>query len=68
MYYADARTAPSKSYRTYHQCVSEDRLRDQIHPRCFCRPPPPRTLDEIRADIPAVEQETAGLLTEILGR
>ena len=36
--------------------------------RCFCRPPPTRTLDEIRADIPAVEQETAGLLTEILGR
>ena len=36
--------------------------------RYFYRPPPARTLEEIRADILAVEQETAGLLTEILGR
>ena len=36
--------------------------------RYFYRPPPTRTLEEIRADILAVEQETAGLLTEILGR
>ena len=36
--------------------------------RYFYRPPPTRTLEEIRADILAVEQETAGLLNAILGR
>jgi type I restriction enzyme M protein len=35
--------------------------------RYFYKPPPLRTLDEIRADIVALEQETAGLLDEITG-
>ena len=35
--------------------------------RYFYRPPPLRTLDEIRADILAAEQESEGLLAEILG-
>ena len=34
--------------------------------RYFYEPKPMRTLDEIRADILAIEQETEGLLTEIL--
>ena len=34
--------------------------------RHFYRPPPLRTLDEIRADILAADQEAHGLLTEIL--
>ena len=36
--------------------------------RYFYKPKPMRTLDEIRADILALEQETDGLLTEILGQ
>ena len=35
--------------------------------RYFYKPQPMRTLDEIRADILALEQETEGLLTEIIG-
>ena len=35
--------------------------------RYFYRPKPMRTLEEIRADILALEQETEGLLAEILG-
>jgi type I restriction enzyme M protein len=35
--------------------------------RYFYKPQPLRTLEEIRADILAVEQETEGLLAEILG-
>lgn len=35
--------------------------------RYFYKPQPMRTLDEIRADILAVEQETGGLLGEIIG-
>ena len=35
--------------------------------RYFYKPQPLRTLDEIRADITAVEKETEGLLSEILG-
>ena len=35
--------------------------------RHFYRPPPLRTLDEIRADILAADREAHGLLTEILG-
>ena len=35
--------------------------------RYFYKPQPLRTLDEIRADILAVEQETEGLLAEIIG-
>ena len=35
--------------------------------RYFYKPKPMRTLAEIRADILALEQETEGLLTEILG-
>ena len=35
--------------------------------RYFYKPQPMRTLDEIRADILAVERETEGLLTEIIG-
>ena len=35
--------------------------------RYFYKPEPMRTLEEIRADILAVERETAGLLSEILG-
>ena len=35
--------------------------------RYFYRPEPMRTLEEIRADILAVERETEGLLAEILG-
>ena len=35
--------------------------------RYFYKPQPTRTLDEIRADILALEQETEGLLGEILG-
>ena len=35
--------------------------------RYFYTPKPMRTLEEIRADILALEQETEGLLTEILG-
>ena len=35
--------------------------------RYFYKPKPMRTLEEIRADILALEQETEGLLTEILG-
>jgi type I restriction enzyme M protein len=33
----------------------------------FHKPQPPRTLDEIRADILALERETEGLLDELLG-
>ncbi len=33
----------------------------------FIRPAPMRTLDEIRADIYALEQETEGLLEQIVG-
>ena len=36
--------------------------------RHFYKPEPMRSLDEIRADILAVEKETEGLLEEILGR
>ena len=35
--------------------------------RYFYKPKPMRTLDEIRADILALEKETEGLLGEILG-
>ena len=35
--------------------------------RYFYKPEPMRTLEEIRADILAIEWETAGLLREILG-
>jgi type I restriction enzyme M protein len=35
--------------------------------RYFYRPQPMRTLEEIRTDIVALEQETEGLLTEIVG-
>ncbi len=35
--------------------------------RYFYKPQPLRTLDEIRADIYALEQETEGLLGEIMG-
>jgi type I restriction enzyme M protein len=35
--------------------------------RYFYKPQPLRTLEEIRADILAVERETEGLLAEILG-
>ncbi len=35
--------------------------------RYFYEPPPMRSLEEIRADILALEQETDGLLGEILG-
>ena len=35
--------------------------------RYFYKPEPMRTLGEIRADILALEQETEGLLAEILG-
>ena len=34
--------------------------------RYFYKPEPMRTLEEIRADILALEQETEGLLAEIL--
>ena len=36
--------------------------------RYFYKPKPMRTLEEIRADIVAVEKETKGLLNEIIGR
>jgi type I restriction enzyme M protein len=36
--------------------------------RHFYKPPEPRPLEEIRADILAVERETEGLLEEIVGR
>ena len=36
--------------------------------RYFYKPKPMRTLEEIRADILALEQETEGLLAEILGK
>jgi len=36
-------------------------------PRYFYKPKPIRTLAEIQADILALEQETKGLLAEILG-
>ncbi len=36
--------------------------------RYFYKPQPLRSLEEIRADILALEKETEGLLTEILGR
>ena len=35
--------------------------------RYFYKPQPMRTLDEIRADIIALEKETDGLLDEIIG-
>ena len=35
--------------------------------RYFYKPQPLRTLDEIRADILALEKETEGLLSEIIG-
>ena len=35
--------------------------------RYFYKPQPLRTLDEIRADILALERENEGLLTEIIG-
>ena len=35
--------------------------------RYFYKPQPLRTLDEIRADILALEKETEGLLDEIIG-
>ena len=35
--------------------------------RCFYKPKPMRTLEEIRADIVALERETKGLLDEIRG-
>ena len=35
--------------------------------RYFYKPQPMRTLEEIRADILAVEEETEGLLTEVIG-
>ena len=36
--------------------------------RHFYKPKPMRTLEEIREDILALEQETEGLLAEIVGR
>jgi len=35
--------------------------------RYFCRPQPPRTLEEIRADILALQEETEGLLDQMIG-
>ena len=35
--------------------------------RYFCKPLPLRTLEEIRADILALEKETEGVLGEIIG-
>ena len=35
--------------------------------RCFYKPKPMRTLEEIRADILSLERETEGMLAEILG-
>jgi type I restriction enzyme M protein len=36
-------------------------------PRCFYKPQPLRSLEEIRADILALEEQTQGLLMEIVG-
>lgn len=36
--------------------------------RYFYKPQPLRTLEEIRVDILALEKETEGLLTEIVGK
>jgi|SRR5665648_54581 len=44
----------------------QDRLRGQLHPLLY-KPQPLRTLEEIRADILALEKETEGLLGEIIG-
>lgn len=35
--------------------------------RCFFKPTPMRSLEEMRADILALERETDGLLMEIVG-
>ena len=37
------------------------------HTRHFYKPQPPRPLEEIRADILALERESEGLLAEIVG-
>ena len=37
------------------------------HTRHFHKPQPPRPLEEIRADILALERESEGLLAEIVG-
>ena len=39
----------------------------RFKPYSFDNPQPRRPLEEIRADILALEQETEGLLTEIVG-
>ena len=45
----------------------QDWLRDQSYPVLLLAIAPLRPLEEIRADILAVERETEGLLSEIVG-
>ena len=51
---------------TWHDTRSVRRVRDQVC-ALFLQAAPMRTLDEIRADILALERETEGLLMEIVG-
>ena len=39
-----------------------------LHPHPACKPQPLRPLEELRADILALERETEGLLAEVIGR
>ena len=57
--------APDAWYVAGHR---EGRIRDQLQPVTSHKPTPMRTLDEIRADIEAVEREAEGLLGGLMGR
>lgn len=50
-----------------HPCHREGGLSGQLHLLLLQAPQPLRPLEEIRADILALEKETDGLLSEVLG-
>jgi hypothetical protein len=56
---------PPRRRRLVQPGQRQDRLRGFT--RYFHKPQPRRTLEEIRADILALEKETEGLLSEIIG-
>ena len=60
------RGAPLRPGRLVRGIQRQNRLRNQLHP-LLLQAKPLRPLEEIRADILALEKETEGLLEEIIG-
>ena len=56
--------APGRMVRAVQR---QDRLRDQLSPATSTSPSRYAPYDDIRADILALERETEGLLSEIVG-